>query len=621
MKRGKKNRRRLKPYSPDVGGGRYPFVAIVGRPNVGKSTLFNRFVGQRLAIEEPTAGTTRDRLAAIVALDDGRAIEVCDMGGLGGTGDAFDDDVNTQIDLAINYADLVLFLVDARAGMTSLDESIGRRLLRTGKPIVLAANKCETTELEAAANEFYALGIPSEVFVLSAREGDGKSDLLEAIVRELDEHDMFSVDAEVVDATGEDDPDPEAGGPEAEDPEAGDPEAGDPEAEDPEAEGPEAEGAEVEGAEAEGAEAEGADEEGADEKPRPVRPMRLAIVGRRNVGKSTFLNQVMGEERVIASSTPGTTRDAIDVRVKVKGRDVILIDTAGIRKRGRVDDHIELISHGRTQLALRRADAALLFLDCLLDIRNLDKRLAGLIRDEHKACVIVANKWDLAQERMSPEDFADYVSKLIPNLRYAPVVAISALRGDNALETVEVAHELYEQSMIRVGTGRLNRALTAAVQLRRPRPYRNTVGKIFFGTQIATNPVTVLLFVNDPILFPHSYRRFLQNQLRKDLPWEEIPIKIVFRARESLYRKGGGLKESVRRMHALADKARWVDNQPSQNVRAIEDTLDLESVQAVLLDSFDDDDESEDPIAGRPDSPLDETGSTGGDAARQDWEN
>ena len=612
MKRGQKKRRRLKPHSPDVGGGRYPFVAIVGRPNVGKSTLFNRFVGQRLAIEEPTAGTTRDRLAAIVPIDGGRAIEVCDMGGLGGTGDAFDDDVNTQIDLAINYADLVLFLVDARAGMTSLDESIGRRLLRTGKPLVLAANKCETTELEAAANEFYALGIPSEVFVLSAREGDGKTDLLEAIVKELEEHDLFSVDAEVVDARGEE---PEDADSEADEDAAGDDadEAADDADDDEE---------DAAGDDADEAADDAGDADEADEAPpaRPLKPMRLAIVGRRNVGKSTFLNQVLGEERVIASSTPGTTRDAIDVRVKVNGRDVILIDTAGIRKRGRVDDHIELISHGRTQLALRRADAALLFLDCLLDIRNLDKRLAGLIREEHKACVIVANKWDLAQERMSPEDFADYVSKLIPNLRYAPVVAISALRGDNALETVEVAHELYEQSMIRVGTGRLNRALTAAVQLRRPRPYRNTVGKIFFGTQIATNPVTVLLFVNDPILFPHSYRRFLQNQLRKDLPWEEIPIKIVFRARESLYRKGGGLKESVRRMHALADKARWVDNQPSQNVRAIEDTLDLESVQAVLLDSFDDGDESEDPIAGRPESHLEDTGSTGGEAGRQDWE-
>lgn len=583
MKRGQKKRRRLKPYSPDVGGGRYPFVAIVGRPNVGKSTLFNRLVGQRLAIEEPTAGTTRDRLAAIVPLDDGRAIEVCDMGGLGGTGDAFDKDVNTQIDLAIDYADLVLFLVDARAGLTPLDESIGRRLLRTSKPIVLAANKCETVELETAANEFYALGIPSEVFVLSAREGDGKSDLLDAIVKELDEQDLFSVESEVVDATGEASDDDLS--------EEGDDLA---DAEVPDLDDEEGDDAFEE--EEEGSEAE-----------EPERPMRLAIVGRRNVGKSTFLNQVLGEQRVIASSTPGTTRDAVDVRVKVKGRDVILIDTAGIRKRGRVDDHIELISHGRTQLALRRADAALLFLDCLLDIRNLDKRLAGMIREEHKACVIVANKWDLAEERMTPEDFADYVGKLIPNLRYAPVVAISALRGDNALETVEVAHELYEQSLIRVSTGRLNRALTAAIQLRRPRPYRNVVGKIFFGTQIATNPVTILLFVNDPQLFPHSYRRYLQNQLRKELPWEEVPIKLVFRARESLYRKGGGLKESVRRMHALAEQARWVDNQPTQNVIAIEDTLDLESVQAVLLDNFDDDDAAEDPIAATPESPRDDS--------------
>ena len=175
----------------------------------------------------------------------------------------------------------------------------------------------------------------------------------------------------------------------------------------------------------------------------------VAIVGRPNVGKSTFLNQILGEERVIASSTPGTTRDAVDARATVAGQDVILIDTAGIRKRGRADDHIELISHGRTRLALRRADAALLFLDCLLDVRNLDKRLAGMTIEEHKACVIVANKWDLVEDRMTPEDFSDYIGKLLPNLRHAPVVAISALRGDHASEAVEVAQELFEQSLSR----------------------------------------------------------------------------------------------------------------------------------------------------------------------------
>jgi GTP-binding protein len=557
MKRGKK--KRLKPFSPNVGGGalRYPFVAIVGRPNVGKSTLFNRFVGQRLAIEEPTAGTTRDRLAALVEFHDGRAIEVCDMGGLGGTGDPFDADVNTQINLAMDFADLILLLTDAREGMTPQDEEIARRVKRLGKPVVVAANKCETLQLEALAGEFYALGFDGEVHVVSAREGTGKSDLLEAIVAKLDEHRLFEVDEPV-------------------EPEESEQEPGEPEQEPGET----------------------------PSEPLPkLRPMRLAVLGRRNVGKSTFVNEILGEERVIASDTPGTTRDAIDVRVRVGDEEVILIDTAGVRKRGRADDQIELISHGRARLALRRSDATLLFLDALADVRNLDRKLGGMILEEYKACVIVANKWDLVTERMSVEDFSDYCAKVMPHLSYAPVVGISALEGTNAESAIEVALDLYRQSMIRVGTGKLNRALASAVTLRRPKPVKNVIGKLFFGTQIATNPVTILLFVNDPMLFPRSYRRFLTNHLRKQLPWEEIPVKLVFRARQSLYRKGGGLKDRVKRMGGLADQARWVEDRPSANVKAIEDTLDLQEVKAVLLDTFAHGDEDEDPLALEPVEP------------------
>ncbi len=184
---GKRRKRRLKPASPEVsgGGGRYPFVAIVGRPNVGKSTLFNRLVGARIAIEEPTAGTTRDRIAALVELEDGTAFEVCDTGGMGGTEDAFDRDVDRQIDLAVEYADLVLFLVDARAGLVPLDEKIARRLKKTGKPVVVAANKVESATFEAMAGEFYALGLEGDVLTLSAKEGTGRSDLLEAVVAKL----------------------------------------------------------------------------------------------------------------------------------------------------------------------------------------------------------------------------------------------------------------------------------------------------------------------------------------------------------------------------------------------------------------------------------------------------
>ena len=524
----KRKHRRLKPHSPEVGGeGRgYPFVAIVGRPNVGKSTLFNRLVGQRLAITEPTAGTTRDRIAAIVSLEDGRAFELCDTGGLGGTGDSFDADVNAQIDVAVEYADIILFMVDSRAGLIPLDEQIARRLKKLKKPVIVVANKAETAALEAQAGEFYALGFDGDVFCISAKEGLGRSDLLAVIAGHLPE------EAGQVEGTG----------------------------------GP------VDPAQ---------------------RVLRIAILGRRNVGKSTYVNHLFGSERVIVSATAGTTRDAVDVRVTVSGREVILIDTAGLRKRGKADDQIEIISHGRAEMALRRSDVVLLFLDCVTDVSQVDKKLSGMIASEHKACVIVANKWDLVRDQMDLEQFADYLAQELPGLSYCPLVSISAKDGDRGTAPVEMAFELYRQSMERVGTGVLNRALTAALTLRRPKPLKNRVGKVFFGTQVATNPATVLLFVNDPQLFPQSYRRYLAGQLRQHLPWGEVPIKLVFRARESLYKKGGGLARRVRGLEGLAEQARWVEDQPVANVSAIEGTLDAAEVQEALLDAFAAPDEGE----------------------------
>ena len=523
-----KRRRRLKPASPAVGGGdaRYPFVAIVGRPNVGKSTLFNRILGQRIAIEEPTAGTTRDRIAAVVELEDGRVFELCDTGGLGGTGDAFDRDVNRQIDLAVEYADVVVLLVDARAGLLPLDEQIARRLKRAGKPIVLAANKAETSALEAAAGEFYALGV-GDVHCVSAKEGTGRSDLLDAITEHLP-------------------PPPE---------DAGEP-AG-----------------EVDPAE---------------------RVLRVAIVGRRNVGKSTYVNRLFGGERVIASETPGTTRDAIDVRVQVGERELVLIDTAGLRKRGRADDFIEVISHGRAERAVRRSDVVLLFLDCLDEIGNVDKKIAGMVADEHKACVIVANKWDLVQERMTAEVYADYATKLLPGLAHCPLVTISAREGLHDAAPIELAHELYRQSLVRAGTGELNRALAGAIALRRPKAVRGRLGKVYFGTQVATNPVTVLLFVNDPALFQRAWRRYLAGQLRKALPWPEVPVKLVFRGRQSLMKRGGRLARQAKALGGLAEQVRWVDDQPTANVVAVEASLDGDAVQEALRDVIEATGEDED---------------------------
>jgi len=511
----KHRRGRLKPRSPEVVSGGLPFVAIVGRPNVGKSTLFNRLIGQRIAITEPTAGTTRDRVAALLSLEDGRRVELCDMGGAGGTGDPHDRDVNAQIDLAMDYADVVLFVVDGRDGLTPLDERLGRRLLKLGKPVLLVVNKTESPAAEMAANEFYALGLDAEPLCVSAQEGEGKSDLLEAIARAL--------------------PEEEAAAP----------------------------------AEAAAANA-------------PERVLRLAIVGRRNVGKSTYVNRLFGSERVIASAQAGTTRDAVDVRVEVGGRPVVLIDTAGLRKRGKADDHIEIISHGRAVEAIRRSDAALLLLDCADEVSQVDKKIAQTVAEEHKACVIVANKWDLTAERMTLEDYSDYVAGVLPGIAYAPIVGISALEGTHATAPVELAFELHGQSLERVATGPLNRVLAAAIERRRPKARRGKLGKVYFCTQVATNPVTLLLFVNEPELFDRAYRRYLVGQLRQGTPWEEVPIKLVFRPRQSLTRRSGAVARRVKALPGLAEESRWVERGGPDRVQALADALDGDEVREAL---------------------------------------
>ncbi len=592
----RKGRRRLKPPSPELSDGsvRYPFVAIVGRPNVGKSTLFNRMIGQRLAITEPTAGTTRDRIAALVRLDDGRTFEVCDMGGLGGTGDPHDKEVNRQIDLAMEYADVILFMVDARAGLTPLDQKIARRVLKLAKPTLLVANKADTRDLEIAAAEFYALGIPGDIVCASAQEGFGRWDVLEALGKILpalpaqeedDEEDLDEVDDDVDDQVDDgDEGDVEQGERLAPDggtllgdlpPDdlddaalGGDALDADPDATLPEEPAP------------------------ADAPPRD-RVLRLAIVGRRNVGKSTYVNQILGEQRVIVSDKAGTTRDSVDVRTEIDGRPVVLIDTAGLRKRGRFDDHIEIIAHGRALEAVRRCDVALLVLDALERVGMVDKQLAGTIEREHKACIVVANKWDLVEERMTIDQYADYIHKALPSVEFAPVVAISAKQGLHARAPMKLAHELWEQSFVRVSTGALNRAIARALERRRPKEVRGRQGKVYFGTQVATNPVTCLLFVNEPELFGGAWLRYLKNQLRRALPWREIPIKLVLRSRQSVARRSGGMAKRMEGMGALADQKRWVDESPQQNVRDLAHMLDQDVVREVLLRTLGRDDDED----------------------------
>jgi len=507
----RKRKGRLKPRSPRAGGHgvELPLVAIVGRPNVGKSALFNRLVGQEVSIVEQTAGVTRDRVSAVIELADGHPVELMDTGGLGGSDDKLSDDVNRQIAIALEYADAVLLLVDARAGLTPLDSKIARQVSRLDKPIVLAVNKCETAQLEENAAEFWELGI-GEPHTISAAQSMGVLDIKEVMAAAFPKGKSL----------------------------------------------PEDEGAE--------------------------REMRVAIVGRRNTGKSTYLNAIFGEERVLASPMPGTTRDSVDVRVQLGDLAFTLIDTAGLRRRGRVDDHIEEIAHLRARRAVARADVVLLFIEARNKISLVDKQLAGLIADEHKAVVVVGTKWDEVDGRMGPLAFGDYARKYLQGIAYAPVAALSTLGGLNVEGPIRTAKELYDQSKIRVNTAKINAVVRLAYDTKRPRVKRNTMPRIYFATQIRTNPVTIVLFCNKPSMFTAAYRRFLSNQLRKSLPYSEVPIKFIFRERVNIFERG--LHNRIRRIKTIGDD-RWLSHEGKE-----EEPLDAtENVDEIFTSLFGED--------------------------------
>jgi GTP-binding protein len=440
-----------------------PLVAIVGRPNVGKSTLFNVLLGERVAIVDPTAGTTRDRIAAIFR-HEGHAVELVDTGGLGLVDESrLEEHINAQIDLAIAEAAVVVFVVDVRDGITPLDLRVAGRLRKLGRPVILAANKADAQNLEFDAAEFYSLGLGEPVPVSAQNRVN---------TREIRDR-IFAALPEAPDAPDDDAP-------------------------------------------------------------------RIAIVGRRNAGKSTFLNALAGTGRVITSDLPGTTRDAVDVRIRHGGRDYVFIDTAGVVKKTKVDQSIEFYAQVRTVEAIERCDAALLILDIAEKVELADKKTAAMIADAKKPVVIVGNKWDLS--RASAEKFGEYFREGLPGLGYAPVSLTSAKTGLNLWETVRLAEELLEQSRIRVGTPAVNRLFQRALEERTPKVVRSKVPKVYYATQVGTSPPSFVAFVNDPRLFPENYRRFLENRLRAELPFSEVPIRIIFRLRpqrapQGTYRK------------------------------------------------------------------------------------
>lgn len=436
-----------------------PVVVICGRPNVGKSSLFNACIGRRVAIVDPTHGVTRDRVMA--ALDIGqRRFVLVDTGGIG----LFDEielkkEVEQQIEIALQCADLILFLVDARDGLMPADEDIARRLRGLGKPILLIANKCDGISIERELAVFYRLGM-GEPLVASALSGIGIPSVREAIAERVPQIDE---------------------------------------------EGPE---------------------------PSHEAPIRLAIVGKVNSGKSTFTNLVVGENRVIVSDIAGTTRDAVDVAFQHNGRRFIAIDTAGLRKRRVVEGTADFYGQGRAITAVKRADVVLLFVDASRKISQIDKGLAAAIAQATKPVVLCVTKWDLAQaEGREPAQYAPYIQQQLPLLEFAPVSFLSSHKSWNISETLDLAVQLWEQSAYRVPTGQLNRVIEDALTRQTPRGARTRVPKVLYATQTGVHPPTIVLFVNDKKLFDDEYRRYLANRLRNAFPFDEVPIRIHYRSR------------------------------------------------------------------------------------------
>ncbi|MEZ6091725.1 MAG: ribosome biogenesis GTPase Der [Pirellulaceae bacterium] len=432
-----------------------PQVAIVGRPNVGKSSIFNWLAGRRLAIVDDYEGVTRDRMTTLIEHDE-TYFELTDTGGMGIVdADNLTADVEAQIEAAIATADVILFVVDIRTGLMPLDSLVAERLRSVDRPVVLVANKADHENLDIAAEEFHKLG-RGHLVCVSAEQKRGRDELMQLIVERL-------------------------------------PSGGDPTAD---------------------------------------VHMKMAIVGRRNVGKSTFVNSLAQAKRMIVSEVPGTTRDSVDVHFELDGHQFTAIDTPGLRRRRSVRTDLDFYGMHRAQRSIRRADVTLMFFDAGEKISKVDKQLVGYIADEFKPCILVVNKWDLLADQMPTERWVIYVRAQFPTMQYAPIAFITGQTGKNLKALLNHAQMLFKQSQQRVTTGRLNRIVKAAIDHQEPPLYQNRRPKIYYATQVATQPPTIVLMCNEPRGFAPNYRRFLISVLRDNLPFAEVPIKMYLQKRE-----------------------------------------------------------------------------------------
>jgi GTP-binding protein len=500
-----------------------PVVALVGRPNVGKSTLFNRILGSRRAIVEDRARTTRDRLYGNADWN-GRRFVVVDTGGLEiDPNDPIEERVQEQARLAINEADVIVLVVDAAAGPTPADLEAATILRRAKSPILVAVNKADNERRDLEAAEFHVLGW-EEMFAISAAHGRGTGDLLDAIVWALPAESPAEVARKARELEAEEwERDVAAGfvlpdittGPALGDEGEADEDTDADAAPDPEA------------ARWDAAMAADSDQ-----------PVAIAIVGRPNVGKSSLVNALLGEERVIVSDIPGTTRDAIDTTVAYGRSEVVLIDTAGIRRRGKVANGpaAERYAALRSMKAISRADVAIVVIDAQDGLTAQDAHVAGYVVEEGKGLVVAVNKWDLLTEK-TDKTFDQYVIALrreAPFIDLAPVISISAKTGQRVGRVLEAAVDIWGERRRRIGTGELNRLVADAIRKQSPSLVKGRRPKIFYATQVAVAPPTFVFFAKDAGSVHFSYQRYLENQIREAYGFDGTPIRIFFRERSAI---------------------------------------------------------------------------------------
>ena len=434
---------------------RVPQVVIVGRPNVGKSSIFNWLARKRLAIVDDKAGVTRDRMSYLMNEGD-RFFELIDTGGMGiEDEDNLTDQIEDQIAAGIETADVILFVVDTHTGTLPLDKEVAKRLRYVDKPIICVANKTDGPTYDSQADEFYRLG-RGKLIRCSTKANRYRSELIELILERLP----------------------------------------------------------------------------ADLQQAPTEPeMKVAIVGRRNVGKSTLVNTLAHAERMIVSEIPGTTRDSVDVRFDLDGKAFTAIDTPGLRRGVSVRTDIDFYSTRRAQRSIRRADVVLLFFDASQRISKVDKQLCSFIAAQYKPCIFVVNKWDLLHKQMPTERWVRYLRDSFQTMWHVPIAFITGQSGKNVKMLLNHAQNLFKQSRDRVPTAELNKLVRRAMEHHPPPLYQNRRPKIFYATQVGSQPPTIVVVCNNPKGFSVQYRRYLLSAFRDQLPFGEVPIKLYLNKR------------------------------------------------------------------------------------------